>query len=129
MPKRRKVSVQIILSLGVFGSAAGLVRLGYYHAYDTDKYPNESLCKRCLPFPLEKTKSCPKLLTILSDVDNWGHIILWSILEAGLGIISCSLPPLRQLFKKFYQDSSGRSGGMNSGQITIDVRIACQRSP
>ncbi|KAL7782115.1 hypothetical protein V8C37DRAFT_398013 [Trichoderma ceciliae] len=57
MPRRRKISVQIVLSLGVIGSATGLVRLGYYHAYDTDKYPNESLCKRCLPFPPEKTNS------------------------------------------------------------------------
>lgn len=45
MPKRRKISVQIILGLGMFGSAAGLVRMGYYHTYDTIKYPNESLCK------------------------------------------------------------------------------------
>ncbi|TDZ99580.1 hypothetical protein C8034_v000054 [Colletotrichum sidae] len=49
MPKRRKISVQIILSLGVFGSAAGLVRMGYYHAYDTVKYPDESLCRHLPP--------------------------------------------------------------------------------
>ncbi|KAJ4859486.1 hypothetical protein T069G_04474 [Trichoderma breve] len=94
MPTRRKVSVQIILSLGIIGSAAGLVRLGYYHAYDTDKYPHESLY-------------------------NWGSTILWSLLEAGLGIISCSLPPLRRLFKKFYQGSSGQSD-MKSGPGTTD---------
>lgn len=45
MPRKRKISVQIILGLGIFGSAAGLVRMGYYHTYDTDTYPNESLCK------------------------------------------------------------------------------------
>ena len=49
MPRRRKISVQIILSLGVIGSAAGLVRMGYYHAYDAVKYPHESLCKCQLP--------------------------------------------------------------------------------
>ncbi|KAL6895422.1 hypothetical protein HDV57DRAFT_8797 [Trichoderma longibrachiatum] len=94
MPKRRKISVQIILGLGIFGSAAGLVRLGYYHAYDTVKYPHQSLY-------------------------NWGSTILWSVLEAGLGIISCSLPPLRRLFRKFYQGSSGQSG-MRSGPATVD---------
>ncbi|CAI4211661.1 unnamed protein product [Parascedosporium putredinis] len=85
MPRRRKLSVQIILGLGMFGSAAGLVRMGYYHTYDTEKYPDESLF-------------------------NWGHTILWSVLEAGLGVIACSLPPLRILFKRFYQGSSGMSG-------------------
>lgn len=56
MPKRRKISVQIILSLGVLGSAAGLVRLGYYHAYDTDKYPKESLCMSLLAIPTREDK-------------------------------------------------------------------------
>lgn len=45
MPRKRKISVQIILGLGIFGSAAGLVRMGYYHTYDTDAYPDQSLCK------------------------------------------------------------------------------------
>lgn len=50
MPRGRKISVQIILGLGIFGSVAGLVRMGYYHTYDTDAYPDESLCK-CIGFP------------------------------------------------------------------------------
>ncbi|OAA66559.1 hypothetical protein SPI_01135 [Niveomyces insectorum RCEF 264] len=94
MPRRRKISIQIILGLGIIGSAAGLVRMGYYRTYDTVKYPNESLY-------------------------NWGHTILWSVLEAGLGIISCSLPPLRKFFKKFYQGSSNQSA-MMSGMGTLD---------
>ncbi|KAK4244742.1 hypothetical protein C7999DRAFT_34889 [Corynascus novoguineensis] len=93
MPKRRKVTIQIILSLGMFGSAAGLVRMGFYHAYDTEKYPIESL-------------------------HNWGHTILWSVLEAGLGVIACSLPPLGVFFKKFYYNSSG--SGRKSGPATSD---------
>ncbi|OLN87616.1 hypothetical protein CCHL11_05645, partial [Colletotrichum chlorophyti] len=93
MPKGRKISVQIILGLGIFGSAAGLVRMGYYHAYDTEKYPSESLY-------------------------NWGHTILWSVLEAGLGIIACSLPPLRKLFNSYFsrrpsKDPDGGSGLMD----------------
>lgn len=126
MPTRRKVSVQIILSLGIIGSAAGLVRLGYYHAYDTDKYPHESLCERCPLFPTDKAKPILGFLTTFIDVDNWGSTILWSLLEAGLGIISCSLPPLRRLFKKFYQGSSGQSD-MKSGPGTTDVRTPSQR--
>ncbi|KAH8900722.1 hypothetical protein GQ53DRAFT_863358 [Thozetella sp. PMI_491] len=93
MPLRRKRSVQIILGLGIFGSAAGLVRMGYYHTYDTEAYPHESLY-------------------------NWGHTILWSVLEAGLGVIACSLPPLRKLFKRFYQGSTGESGRKSALNIS-----------
>ncbi|KAK8087330.1 hypothetical protein PG994_002304 [Apiospora phragmitis] len=85
MPKRKKLSVQLILGLGVFGSVAGLVRMPYYQFYDIKKYPHDTLY-------------------------NYGHIILWSVLEGGLGVIACSLPPLRALFRKFYQGSGGRSG-------------------
>ncbi|AEO61175.1 hypothetical protein MYCTH_2068912 [Thermothelomyces thermophilus ATCC 42464] len=95
MPKRRKITIQIILSLGMFGSAAGLVRLGYYHAYDTEKYPNESLY-------------------------NWGYTILWTVFEGGLGVIACSLPPLGVFFKKFFYNSRG-SSGTKSGPATSNV--------
>lgn len=120
MPRRRKISVQVILSLGIIGSAAGLVRMGYYHAYDADKYPFESLCKHSL-HPADLVIRCNMLTIQCSLIDNWGHTILWSILEAGIGIITCSLPPLRRLFKKFYQGSSAMSG-KRSRLGTIDVR-------
>ncbi|KAK2006178.1 integral membrane protein [Colletotrichum eremochloae] len=81
MPKRRKISLQVILGLGIIGSAAGLVRMGYYHSYDTVKHPNESLY-------------------------NWGQTVLWTVLEGGLGIIACSLPPLRKLVSAYYQGFS-----------------------
>ncbi|WQF75125.1 hypothetical protein CDEST_00139 [Colletotrichum destructivum] len=88
MPKRRKISLQVILSLGIIGSAAGLVRMGYYRAYDTKAHPHESLY-------------------------DWGHTVLWSVLEACLGIIACSLPPLRKLFTSFYPSSQGKSGNQS----------------
>ncbi|KAK1992479.1 integral membrane protein [Colletotrichum falcatum] len=84
MPKRRKISLQVVLGLGIIGSAAGLVRMGYYHSYDTAKYPNEALY-------------------------NWGQTVLWTVLEGGLGIIACSLPPLRKLVSTYRGFSSGNS--------------------
>ncbi|KDN60769.1 putative integral membrane protein [Colletotrichum sublineola] len=80
MPKGRKTLVQVILSLGIISSAAGLVRMGYYHSYDTTKYPNESLY-------------------------NWGQAVLWSVLEGGLGIIASSLPPLLKLISTYRRRS------------------------
>lgn len=118
MPKRRKVTIQIILSLGMFGSAAGLVRMGFYHAYDTEQYPIESLRKTNL-FPQSRGHVEQPLL-IIFDPDNWGHTILWSVLEAGLGVIACSLPPLGIFFKKFYYNSTSGSG-RKSGPATSDV--------
>ncbi|CCF40153.1 integral membrane protein [Colletotrichum higginsianum] len=99
MPKRRKISLQVILSLGIIGSAAGLVRMGYYHAYDTKAHPHESLY-------------------------NWGHTVLWSVLEACLGIIACSLPPLRKLFASFYPSSQGKSGDQSRGTDVNPARVA-----
>lgn len=64
MPKRRKISVQIILGLGIFGSAAGLVRLGYYHAYDTVKYPHQSLCECCHPIRQNPPRFTDQFLSI-----------------------------------------------------------------
>ncbi|TQN74153.1 hypothetical protein CSHISOI_01292 [Colletotrichum shisoi] len=46
MPSRRKISLQVILGLGIISSAAGLVRMGYYRAYDTKAHPHESFCKQ-----------------------------------------------------------------------------------
>ncbi|KAK2061362.1 integral membrane protein [Colletotrichum caudatum] len=99
MPKRRKISLQVVLGLGIIGSAAGLVRMGYYHSYDTTKYPNEALY-------------------------NWGQTVLWTVLEGGLGIIACSLPPLRKLVSTYCKGSSngnssgwGRRGDMELGSF------------
>ncbi|KAK1978106.1 integral membrane protein [Colletotrichum cereale] len=94
MPKRRKISLQVILSLGVIGSAAGLVRMGYYHSYDTIKHPKESLY-------------------------NWGQTVLWSVVEGGLGIITCSLPPLRKLVSTYYQRSSKRNTSQSRGTTVV----------
>ncbi|KDN60022.1 putative integral membrane protein [Colletotrichum sublineola] len=98
MPKRRKISLQVILGLGIIGSAAGLVRMGYYHAYDTVKHPNESLY-------------------------NWGQTVLWTVLEGGLGIIACSLPPLRKLVSAYYRGSS--NGGSNKSRAEIFSKKRC----
>ncbi|KAK2061358.1 hypothetical protein LY76DRAFT_603371 [Colletotrichum caudatum] len=63
------------------------IGMGYYHSYDTTKYPNEALY-------------------------NWGQTVLWTVLEGGLGIIACSLPPLRKLVSTYCKGSAnGNSSG------------------
>ncbi|EFQ33080.1 integral membrane protein [Colletotrichum graminicola] len=106
MPKRRKISLQIILSLGIIGSIAGLVRLGYYYSYDTKTYPNESLY-------------------------NWGQSVLWSVLEGGLGVMTCSMPPLRKLASTYFRGSTSENSKKSSGNTAVDntelrtVRLSC----
>lgn len=80
MSRRRKVSVICILGLGVFASVATCVRMPYLKYYDTTKYPTE------IAYHL-------------------GVINITSNIECGLGIIGCSLPPLRKLFKFYYGSS------------------------
>ncbi|KAH8763606.1 hypothetical protein F5883DRAFT_676241 [Diaporthe sp. PMI_573] len=80
MSRRKKVSVICILGLGVFASVATCVRMPYLKYYDTTKYPTE------IAYHL-------------------GVINITSNIECGLGIIGCSLPPLRKLFKFYYGSS------------------------
>ncbi|KAH7035922.1 uncharacterized protein B0I36DRAFT_406662 [Microdochium trichocladiopsis] len=99
MPPRRKISVQIILGLGLIGSVAGVVRIPFFAYYDTEKYPDNTLY-------------------------FFGHTIIWTIYEAGLGIMACSLPPLRALFSKFYHGSSGpisKNPGDGAGRMGVSA--------
>ncbi|KAG8169535.1 hypothetical protein KVR01_000280 [Diaporthe batatas] len=80
MSRRKKVSVICILGLGVFASVATCVRMPYLKYYDTTKYPTD------IAYHL-------------------GVINITSNIECGLGIIGCSLPPLRKLFKFYYGSS------------------------
>ncbi|KAH6967571.1 hypothetical protein BKA56DRAFT_497580 [Ilyonectria sp. MPI-CAGE-AT-0026] len=83
MSRRRKVSVICILGLGIFASVATCIRMPYLKYYDTARYPTE------IAYHL-------------------GVISLTSNIECSLGIIGCSLPPLRKLFKFYY--GSSRNG-------------------
>ncbi|KAF9870235.1 integral membrane protein [Colletotrichum karsti] len=90
MSRRKKVSVCAILGLGIFASIATCVRMPYLKYYDTATYPTE------IGYHL-------------------GVISITSNLECALGIIGCSLPPLRKLFK-FYYGSSHDANYKYSGQ-------------
>ncbi|CEI61683.1 hypothetical protein FVEN_g2749 [Fusarium venenatum] len=80
MSRRRKISAIAILGLGVFASVATCVRMPYLKYYDVAKYPNETAYH----------------LAVISITSN---------VECCLGMIACSLPPLRKLFKFYYGSS------------------------
>ncbi|KAH7241313.1 hypothetical protein BKA59DRAFT_528924 [Fusarium tricinctum] len=84
MSRRRKISVIAILGLGVSASIATCVRMPYLKYYDTVKYPEE------IAYHL-------------------GVISITSNVECCLGIIACSLPPLRKLFRFYYGTSRDQS--------------------
>ncbi|KAL7624934.1 hypothetical protein AAE478_004148 [Parahypoxylon ruwenzoriense] len=84
MSKRKKVSLLAVLMLGILASVASLIRMPYYKYYDTVAYPDDFLY-------------------------HAGYIALWSELECGMGIVACSLPPLRRLFKNFFKGSTNQS--------------------
>ncbi|KAH6639995.1 hypothetical protein BKA67DRAFT_671367 [Truncatella angustata] len=92
MSRRKKISVMMILGLGVLASIATCVRMPYLKYYDTNLYPNEFLY-------------------------HVGPIMICSNIECSLGIMACSLPPLRKLFKHYYGSShiptsnNSQSGG------------------
>ncbi|KAM0812006.1 hypothetical protein AB5N19_14323 [Seiridium cardinale] len=84
MPRRRKISVMIILGLGIVASVAICVRMPFLQYFNTSKYPHNYLY-------------------------HAGVVVLCSNLECSLAMIACSLPPLRAFFKRYYGSSSGFS--------------------
>ncbi|KAH6643223.1 hypothetical protein C7974DRAFT_119839 [Boeremia exigua] len=93
MPRARKISVICILALGILASITTIVRLPYLKYYNTAKYPNDL-------------------------VFNIGVIMICSNLECSLGIVACSLPPLRKLFSIYYKGwSSYRKDAYKGGNI------------
>lgn len=63
-------------------------------------------------------RSAPLSLTLFSD--NVGNIILWTVVECGLGIIAGSMPMLRKLVKGLSKDeSTGKSGTNDLNLVTI----------
>lgn len=54
MSLRKKVSVIVILGLGVVASICTVIRLPYLKYYDTAMYPTETLCKFIHSFPVDR---------------------------------------------------------------------------
>ncbi|TDZ14639.1 hypothetical protein Cob_v012517 [Colletotrichum orbiculare MAFF 240422] len=94
MSRRQKVSVICILGLGIFASVATCVRMPYLQYHDTAKYTTETAYH----------------LDIISITSN---------IECSLGIIGCSLPPLRKLFKFYYGSSHEGNYNVSGGLIPI----------
>ncbi|KAJ0376859.1 hypothetical protein COL26b_004912 [Colletotrichum chrysophilum] len=94
MSQRKKVSVCAILGLGLFASIATVIRMPYLKYYDTAKYPTE------IGYHL-------------------GVISITSNLECALGIIGCSLPPLRKLFKFYYGSSHDGNYKVSGGSENV----------
>ncbi|ROV90811.1 hypothetical protein VPNG_09854 [Cytospora leucostoma] len=81
MPRRTKISLIFILGLGIMASIAALTRMVFYKYWNRELYPS----------------------------NYWYHtglILIFSELEVSLGIIACSLPPLRKLIKNAFHSTS-----------------------
>ncbi|KUI70464.1 hypothetical protein VM1G_06004 [Cytospora mali] len=91
MKSRLKASVCAVLALGMVASAATIVRLPYLQYYNI------------------KT----------NYLYNTSNIVIWSIIECGIGIVCGSLPSLRSLLKSWLGDksSNGDSYGKSTGPL------------
>ncbi|KAH6876581.1 hypothetical protein B0T10DRAFT_532644 [Thelonectria olida] len=102
MKRATKISISVILGLGVVASIATIARLPYISSYgETENY-----------------------------LYNIANIVLWSIVESGTGIIAGSLPSLRRLVKNWinFDSTNGSSPahitpytGTNRGTVTSKV--------
>lgn len=88
MSRRSKTSIMVILGLGAAASTATIVRAPYLQYY-----------------------------LVQEDRLYWnGHIILWCLLESGIGIIASSLPALRSLFITYLETTRYGSGNRSAGR-------------
>ncbi|RYP65405.1 hypothetical protein DL771_008329 [Monosporascus sp. 5C6A] len=95
MATRIKISVIILLGLGIFASSASLMRIVMYQYIDVRKYPDDELF-------------------------HHAPLIIWSELEGGFAIIACSLPSLRKLFGRHLGSSVERAKQKGSDMATND---------
>ncbi|KAI4863480.1 hypothetical protein F4820DRAFT_449953 [Hypoxylon rubiginosum] len=85
MKTKVKASLAFILALGALASVSTIVKLPYIIQYFFEPaHTLQQELMRHIPFHTGKTAS----------------IIVWSIVETGIGIIAGSLPPLRPLFRR-----------------------------
>ncbi|KAI8725634.1 hypothetical protein NCS52_00135000 [Fusarium sp. LHS14.1] len=100
MKRATKISISIILGLGVLASIATIVRLPYIAFYAQPK----------------------------NYLYNVGNIVLWSVFESGTGVIAGSLPSLRQLVKNWVTFDT--TNGHSPAQVTpySDTRRASMRT-
>ncbi|KAK9415875.1 hypothetical protein SUNI508_10004 [Seiridium unicorne] len=96
MPRRRKISVMIILGLGILASVATCFRMPFLKYFDTSKYPHNYLY-------------------------HAGVVVLSSNIECSLAMIACSLPPLRALFKHYYGSTRSFSSTSSSGSCAVKL--------
>ncbi|KAK9772032.1 hypothetical protein SCAR479_11351 [Seiridium cardinale] len=85
MPRRTKIALICILGIGIMASIAALARMLFYKYWDKTAYPDDYLY-------------------------HTGIVVVTSELEVGLGIVACSLPPLRRLMKNMYSVFRSRTG-------------------
>ncbi|CAK7226480.1 hypothetical protein SBRCBS47491_006246 [Sporothrix bragantina] len=89
MDARRKWSLIVILSVGICACIFNILRVPYLKHYII---PEDSLY-------------------------FLGYIVLWSMLEEGVGMFAASLPSLRKLFANFYGSFN------NPGQSVLRIRV------
>ncbi|KAH9904942.1 hypothetical protein F4778DRAFT_731248 [Xylariomycetidae sp. FL2044] len=98
MPRRQKYSAMVLLGIGLLASIATCIRMPYLRYYDHSKYTTEFLY-------------------------HAGTIVMCSNLECSLGLIACSLPPLRALFKFYYGTSQEEYSGKSSDTANFGTKL------
>lgn len=126
MSRRRKISVIAILGLGVSASVATCVRMPYLKYYDTARYPEEIACK----FIFQRLRHIDTFANAVCccKIDHLGVISITSNVECCLGIIACSLPPLRKLFR-FYYGTSRDQSNKYTGEVSYILDQVQRHSP
>ncbi|KAF4963470.1 hypothetical protein FSARC_8519 [Fusarium sarcochroum] len=101
MRKTLKRMAILVMGVGVLASVATIIRLPYSSAYSNPK----------------------------DQLYGIGNIILWTVVECGLGIIAGSMPMLRKLFKTLSKDESSYVVGSNDINLATIGQIRGKHHP
>lgn len=112
MPRRTKISVVGVLSLGILASIAALMRIVSYKYIDIKAYPDDYMGRHNYSPKINCQANQHRL--IVAE----GRLLLWSLLESSFAIIACSLPSLK-LFTKCLNGSTNRSTGLTPRSVSI----------
>lgn len=95
--RRQKVLMAGVLGLGAVASVSACFRVPFLRFIDISEYPEDYLCELWALILLPYLSPVTDLGR--TYIDHLGMINISSNIECGLGVIACSLPPLRRLFR------------------------------
>lgn len=122
MKKNVKISIGIVLGLGSLASLSTFARLPYIHYYDGDV---DFLCTYTPAAHAPHNHSCLPSIIIVKVA----FVVIFSVVEGGIGLIAGSLPMLRLFFQRWLGTEVRSTNTIASIHIPVTQQGYSDRKP